>query len=273
MNRAVHKAVHKRARPAALLAATIAFAATSCGASGGDGTSAQAAPTAVGCALALGDDDPTEADGALVVMLDGTVSSAEERDRVADVVSLVDATTVDQALSVSIGSFGGSDDEVRYSTCPDGIVFVADGNNARTRERNRPALIDGLTQEISGLEAGYEASDPTSALRAGIRRLEEIDGLRALVIHTDGIATAGCAELPDEINLSEPGLIADLTTACTEAGQLPSADGVEIVIGGIGRTSQDLDSASVTFLIELNTALCEATGATCRVDPNLPADV
>lgn len=263
----------RRVRPAAVLAVSIGLAATACGGPDSSGVSADAAATAAGCALPLGDDDPSETDGALVVMLDGTVSSAEEPDRVADVVSLVAATSADQTLSISIGSFGGSDDEVRYSTCLDGIVFVADGNNARTRERNRPALIDGLAQEISGLRDGYEASDPTSALRAGISRLAQIEGLRALVIHTDGIATAGCAELPDEVNLSEPGLIDDLTTACAEAGQLPVADGVEIVIGGIGRTNQDLDSASVTFLIELNTALCEATGATCRVDPNLPSDV
>ncbi len=94
-----------------------------------------------------------------------------------------------------------------------------------------------------------------------------------LVVHTDGIATSGCAALPEEVNIDDPDLIERLTAACVDTEQLPSADGIEIVIGGIGRTDEDLDAASVTFLIELNTALCEATGATCRVDPNLPTDV
>lgn len=250
----------------------VGLAATACR-GGGGGTAAQAADSAPGCELPLGDNAPDDADGALVLMLDGTVSSAGERDRVADVVALVDATTADQELTLSVGSFGGSDDEVRYSACLDGTVFVADGNNARTRARNRPALIEGLTEEVTDLPGGYEASDPTSAIRAGVLRLEGVEGSRTLVIHTDGIATAGCAALPDEVNLSEPGLIDRLTAACTDAGQLPATDGLEIVIGGIGRTHGDLDAESVTFLIELNTALCEATGATCRIDPNLPSNV
>lgn len=262
----------RQVRRAAVLAAVVGLTGTACGGAGG-GTSANAANAAAGCELPLGDNDPSDADGALVLMLDGTVSSADEPDRVADVVGLVDATTLDHELTVSIGSFGGSDDEVRYSTCLDGTVFVPDGNNARTRERNRPALIEGLTQEITDLQGGYEASDPTSALRAGIRRLENVEGTRVLVIHTDGIATAGCAALPDEVNLSEAGLVGELSDACIDAGQLPGADGIEIVIGGIGRTNEDLSAESVTFLIELNTALCEATGATCRVDSNLPSDV
>ena len=257
---------------AAAVVASLALAATACGGAGGGGSSAQAAVPAPGCELPLADDEPDEVDGAVVVMLDGTISSAGETDRVVDVVALVDATTAEQDVLLSIGSFGGSDDEVRYSACLDGTLFVPAGNNARTRERNRPALIEGLTQAVTDVQGGYEASDPTSALRAGIRRLDGVEGTRTLVVHTDGIATAGCAALPDEVDVSETGLVDRLTAACVDAGQLPDADGIEIVIGGIGRTDQDLDAGSVTFLIDLNRALCEATGATCHVDPNLPSD-
>ncbi len=96
--------------------------------------------------MPLGEVDTGDVDGGLVVMLDGTTSSADEPDRVDDLVRLIDGTTSDQTLRLSIGSFGGSDDEVRYSRCLDGTVFVPDGNNARTRERNRPALIEGLSR-------------------------------------------------------------------------------------------------------------------------------
>lgn len=230
-----------------------------------------AAGDSAACDLPLGDQDHHEADGALVVMVDGTVSSENESDRVGDLVDFVEATTDDATYVLSVGSFGGSDDEVRYSDCFDGTVFVPDGNNARTRARNRPELIEGLEAGLAGLHNGYEASDPTSALRAGIRRLDGVEGSRLLVIHTDGIATAGCAALPEQVNVDDPGLIDSLVSACVDAGQLPPGDGIEIVIAGIGRTDQDLDAPSVSFLIDLNTALCKATGATCRVDPNLPA--
>jgi hypothetical protein len=234
---------------------------------------AESASAPAGCDLPLGDADADEVDGRLVVMLDGTTSSADETDRIDDLVTLIDAATDEQTLSLSLASFGGSDDEVRYSRCFDGTTFVPDGNNARTRERNRPALVTALRDEITSLDGGYEATDPTSALRAGTRRLDGVEGERLLVIHTDGIPTAGCASLPDEVAVDDPDLVAQLTQACVDDGQIPSADGVEIVVGGIGRTDRDLDSAAVTFLIELNTALCEASGATCHVDPNLPADL
>lgn len=258
------------AKTAAALAGVAALIGAACG--GGAGTAGARSAGASGCDLPLGDADE-EVDGGLVVMLDGTVSSADQPGRVDDLVRLVDAATSDSTLSLSVGSFGGSDDEVRYSRCLDGAPFVPDGNNGRTRERNRPALIDGLSEEIEALEGGYEASDPTSALRAGVSRLESVDGSKVLVIHTDGIGTTGCAALPEQVNIDDPDLVDRLTQTCLDDGQLPSADGVEIVIGGIGRTDTDLDSASVSFLLELTTSLCEATGATCRVDPNLPTDI
>ncbi len=241
------------------------------------GASGERPTTSAGsdCDLPLGDADADEADGALVVLVDGTVSSADQERRVDDLVRTLDATTTDRELTVSVGSFGGSDAEVRFSPCLDGAVFVPDGNNARTRERNRPDLVEGLAETLTTLAAGYESSDPTSAIRAGIDRLgpADADQPRVLLIHTDGIPTTGCAALPEEVNVDEPGLVDRLLEACTSAGQLPSADGIDVVIGGIGRTDTDLSADAVTFLIQLNTALCSATGATCSVDPNLPPDI
>ncbi len=51
---------------------------------------------------------------------------AQER-RVDDLVRTLDAATTDRELTVSVGSFGGSDAEVRYSPCLDGAVFIPDG--------------------------------------------------------------------------------------------------------------------------------------------------
>lgn len=275
-------AVSRNATTKALAVITLAGSAGIMATGSAGAVSGSAAPAATSivtrpadCDLPLGDADADEADGALVVLVDGTMSSVDQDGRVDELLRTLDATTADRELAVSVGSFGGSDAEVRYSPCLDGAVFVPDGNNARTRERNRPDLIEGLAGALTTIAAGYESSDPTSAMRAGVDRLAQgdADKPRVLLIHTDGIPTTGCAALPEEVNLDEPGLVDSLLEACTSAGQLPSADGVDVVIGGIGRTDTDLSAEAVTFLIELNTALCNATGATCSVDPNLPPDI
>jgi hypothetical protein len=240
------------------------------GAAGAEGPTAEE-PAA--CDLPVGDIDADDLHGALVILVDGTISSETQEGRVVELVDLLDTATAEQRLSVSVGSFGGSDAEVRFSGCLDGTAFVPQGNNDRTRERNRPELLEAAAAELAALESGYDTTDPTAALRAGVARLEGSRGARVLVIHTDGIPTAGCAALPEEVNVSDEGLVERLSQACADDGRLPSADGAEIVIGGIGRTDEDLSADAVTFLLELNMALCEATGATCRVDPNLPPDL
>lgn len=262
-----------RTRGVAAAAVVAAFAVVAGAACGSPTSSAGSANGSTSCDLPVGDVDVDELDGALVIMLDGTVSSEGQADRVADLVELLDGATIDSRLAVTLGSFGGSGAEVRFSRCIDGTPFVPQGNNDRTRERNRPALLDATISEIARLDGGYETSDPTAALRAGVERLESREGARVLVIHTDGIPTAGCAALPAEVNVSEPGLVERIVARCVEAGELPAADGVDVVVGGIGRISQDLSAESVGFLIDLNAALCEATGATCRVDPNLPPGI
>ena len=252
-----------------VLASAVALAGA---AHGGATTSAGGGSSGSSCDLPLGDGDDDDHAGALVVLVDGTMSieGTGEAGRESDLVALLDESTRDVQLDVTLGSFGGSDAEVRFSQCFDGIPFVARGNNARTRERNRPALLEATTEEIAGLASGYETSDPTAAIRAGVDRLAGVEGTRTLVIHTDGIPTAGCAGLPAETDVSDPNLVDQLVADCVASEQLPDADGVHIVIGGIGRTDQDLSAESVTFLIALNDGLCTATGASCRVDPNLP---
>jgi hypothetical protein len=252
-----------------VLAAAALAGGTACG--GAQTSAGSGSPS--GCDLPLGDTDEGDGDGALVVLLDGSVSIEGQDGRVDELVALLDAATADAELAVSFASFGGSDAEVRFSPCFNGTPFVARGNNDRTRERNRPALLEAATEELAGLEGGYETSEPTAALRAAVDRLGGVEGDRTIVIHTDGIPTAGCAALPEQTNVSDPALVEQLVAACADDGQLPDADGIDVVIGGIGRTDEDLSAESVTFLIELNTALCAATGATCRVDPNLPPSI
>ncbi len=175
-----------------------------------------------------------------------------------DLVALLDESTRDAQLDVTIGSFGGSDAEVRFSQCFDGTPFVARGNNARTRERNRPACSKRRPRRSPRLASGYETSDPTAAIRAGVDRLAERRGNPKRWSSTPTAsrppAVRRCPRRPTcPIRTSIDQLVAD----CVAADQLPDADGVDIVIGGIGRTDQDLSAESVTFLIALNQALCD----------------
>ena len=273
------------ARAAASVTLALVMGVVGSAVDGGRGRASAAADpasTAPPCELPVGDQNLGDADGALVILLDGSTSSAEQPDRATDLGRLLDTATADDALMVSIGSFGGSDAEVRFSPCLDGVLFVPDGNNHRTRDRNRPGLLDAAGEQLAALETGYGTSDPTSALRAGVRRLADDAAARGgddpftrtLVIHTDGIPTTGCAALPAQVDVSQPGLVDTLVAACVDAGQLPDATGVDIVVAGVGRPDQDLTADAVTFLLQLTTSLCAATGAaSCRVDPNLPPDV
>ena len=231
--------------------------------------SAQAFAAPEGCDVPLGTHG--DVDGAAVLLRDGSASSAgEEATAVGDFHQVLDTITADSNLVVSLGSFGGSDAEVRYSPCFNGVLFVPRGNNERTRTRNRPELLAAADAAVSGLPGGYASSDPTSAIRAGLTRLEGMEGRRLLVIETDGIPTAGCAALPSEVNVSDPTLIGSITATCTDAGLLPTVDGVDIVIVGIGRSNSAPSADGVTFLLGLNGSLCDATGAACHVDANLP---
>ena len=183
---------------------------------------------------------------------------------------------------VSIGSFGGSDAEVRFSPCLDGVLFVPDGNNHRTRTATDPACSTPPTSSSPPWRRATTratrrarcapacAASPTTRRHGG----DDDPFTRTLVIHTDGIPTTGCAALPAQVDVSQPGLVDTLVGACVDAGQLPDATGVDIVVAGVGRTDQDLTADAVTFLLQLTTSLCAATGAaSCRVDPNLPPDV
>ena len=223
--------------------------------------------------MPLGEVDTGDADGGLVVMLDGTTSSADEPDRVDDLVRLIDGTTSDQTLRLSIGSFGGSDDEVRYSPAP-----RRDRVRARRQQRQDPRTQPsgpdrGAHPGDHGPGGRLRASDPTSALRAGVRRLDGVEGSRGAGgpyrrhrhLGVRRAARRGQHRRPRPDRTADRGRVSTPSNCHRRtASRSSSAESV-----GPRRPRR----RAVTFLIELNTALCEATGATCRVDPNLPTDV
>ena len=258
-----------RHRGLVVLATAVALAGAACS---GATTSAGGGSSGSSCDLPLGDVDEDDRDGAIVVLVDGTLSveGAGETGRVTDLVALLDESTHDAQLDVSIGSFGGSDAEVRFSQCLDGTTFVARGNNARTasaiarRCSRRPRRRSPRSRP-----ATRRATQPRPFERASIvsLRVKEPEAWSSIPTAFRPPAVRRCPRRP---TCPIRSLIDQLVANCVAAAQLPDAEGVEIVIGGIGRTDQDLSAESVTFLIDLNQALCDATGAACRVDPNLP---
>ena len=91
-----------------------------------------------------------------------------------------------------------------------------------------------------------------------------------LVIHTDGIPTTGCAALPDQVDVSDPGLVDALVAACVEPASCRTPTGVDIVIGGIGRTDPDLTADAVTFLLHSPPRCARPPARPVASIPNLP---
>lgn len=260
-----------RRKLAAICAAVTLTLVTGCGDDPGpadDATDTTVGDSPLSCDLPLGEGDGS--DGAAALLSDTTLSSERRAER-ADVLSqLLDRATADGDVLVSVGSFGGSDAEVHFADCLDGVAFVPRGNNGTTRKANRPALLEAAAKEIAKLPTGFTATDPVAALREGVRRLPAGSKRRTLVVLTDGVPTAGCAALPESVDLGDPGLVERLTSACRDRGLLPDATGVRIIIGEVGRTDETLTADAVTFLLQLHRSLCDATGATCEVGPNPP---
>jgi hypothetical protein len=217
----------------------------------------------------------TDLDGtpvaAEVHLLDGTVSEGSTGPHVAAIVDRLGEIAADEPVQVSVGSFGGTAAQVEFARCLDGVVLRPEGNNANTREANLPDLLESVQMSITGLPFDRQASDPLSAIDAGLARMRNVPtDDRTLVVWTDGLATSGCAALPDPVDVDDDTLVQRLTDACRAEGAIPDGVGTTIVITGIGRTAVDLSDDAVDLLEDLMVSLCAATGAECHVGSDVP---
>ena len=179
---------------------------------------ADPASTAPTCELPVGDQNLGDADGALVILLDGSTSSAEQPDRAAELGRLLDTATDGRRPD-------GVDRQLRRIRRRGALLAVPRRRAVRARRQQRPHARPQPTGSARAPPASSSSrpwrratstSDPTSALRAGVRRLADDAPARGrrrpvhatLVIHTDGIPTTGCAALPGQGGrCRQPGLV------------------------------------------------------------------
>ena len=250
-----------------LVAALAGLTLTACDEAGGGG----AAPHPAACTV---DMDNEGSDARLVLLQDGSRSKdgASEYSMTLATRILSDASL--EGPNLTIGTYGGSDAEITFSTCFNSVHFRANFNQERRRREAAPGLIAAAVQDLENLPSGWTTTDTTSALRAGAEKLRGSDeGERRLVILTDGIPTAGCAQLPESTDPTDHQLIPELVEHCKATNAIPNLRGIDVVLIGVGRTGTGLTSESVAFLTALNEALCEASDANCTVAIDVPSDV
>lgn len=123
-----------------------------------------------------------------------------------------------------------------------------------------------MARQVDKVEAAVAAAqgtetDPLPALDAAGRT----DAGRIVLI-TGGLGLTGPL---DPAAAGWDRVPADLVEEAAVAGLVPDLSGREVVISGLGRTAGDQEPLGVPeqrWLRELWTALCDATGASCRID-------
>jgi len=175
----------------------------------------------------------------------------------------------DPKALVSFGVFGGRLDMRGTVGAPGGSNdLYRDGNDAKD-------FGECLTRT---LRAAFTAApdqpgtDPLRALADAGEQLAGKDGARRIVLATDGLSNAGCGDLRGA-SIGDPSVIAKIVQSCgPEIPTFPKE--VHIDIHGLGRSVAgwpDISTPNRTWLVDLWTALCHETGATCdEVDSAAP---
>ena len=133
--------------------------------------------------------------------------------------------------------------------------------------------VDGRRAQAEGLVAAARADDPEADVLAALtlagRVLADRSGDRTILLHDSLLQTAGALRFQDRdgaLLSADPGAVVDLLAT---SGNLPSLDGVEVVVLGAGDTvapQENLPPPVRTALIGLWRAILERAGATVRVD-------
>ena len=223
----------------------------------------------------LGNDEPkptcpkveaaaADADHELLLLVDrsGSADNNQRRAQQRSDIRWAVGQGVDKGVErFSVAYFDGSTASMRWNACLDKVSLVPEGNNSINRKANTPALIDDVVDEIVQHigEAGGSGTDVFGAVAEAASVADQGSKDVQIVALTDGVGTAGCARVDHIDQRSQQTIDADVAR-CTEqlGGKL---NGTAVSLIGVGRTSDELSSESVDWLIELNRQSCKATGA------------
>ncbi|MFJ4538558.1 OmpA family protein [Streptomyces tibetensis] len=229
---------------------------------------------------------PTAAAGSTVVLVDGSASvhvkkaGARGPDYGLTINDLLDKKD-EQGETVSIGTFGGPAGDVVWTVQDRPGDWKESNDNPRNQELNRQAANDCLRDDLATAQRTPPVdggTDVLAALTAGAELLSGAEGERRLLVLSDGLSTAGCADLRGA-RFGSPQDIKSIVSVCDAQGEfseLPPLSGVKVTFVGLGHSAGGQPSADPTqrrWLRKLWTTLCERAGGSCDVrDASVMAD-
>ncbi|WP_326593147.1 OmpA family protein [Streptomyces sp. NBC_01294] len=170
---------------------------------------------------------------------------------------------------ISIGTFGGPAGQVEWTVERRPADWKRSNPNPDNQEQNRQDANRCLKDDITEAQQKAPAdggTDVLAALAAGADMFEGVQGVRRLLVLSDGLATTGCADLRSA-RFGSPQELDSIVSVCAapgKFGELPDLRGAEVTFVGLGRSAGGqpaANSAQRAWLGELWKALCERAGA------------
>ncbi|MEJ8645714.1 vWA domain-containing protein [Streptomyces sp. MS1.HAVA.3] len=169
---------------------------------------------------------------------------------------------------ISIGTFGGPAGQVEWTVERRPADWRRSNPNPDNQEQNRQDANRCLKDDITEAQQKAPAdggTDVLAALAAGADMFEGVQGVRRLLVLSDGLATTGCADLRSA-RFGSPQELDSIVSVCAapgKFGELPDLRGAEVTFMGLGRSAGGqpaANSAQRAWLGELWKALCERAG-------------
>ncbi|OQR59496.1 hypothetical protein B6E66_35235 [Streptomyces maremycinicus] len=225
------------------------------------------------------DQAPASDAGGTVILVDG---SASVRGSASDAGGLDYAPAIDALLkervqagdTFSVGTFAGTPGDVDWVYRNRSADWKRSARSSGNRESNRDGAIGCLTDDVTTAQRAVPAkggTDVLAALGTGVGLFHDVEGPRRLVVLSDGLSTAGCADLRPAVFGAEAEIEAIVSVCATqgEFAELPDLGGVDVTFVGLGHSAGEQPSANQAqraWLARLWKTLCEragGTGTTC----------
>ncbi|WP_329154384.1 OmpA family protein [Streptomyces sp. NBC_01456] len=225
--------------------------------------------------------EPLGADaGHTVILVDGSASvrgTAAGRDYAGSVGRLL-AAVVQRKDTVSVGTFSGDSAQIAWTVKDRSADWVTDNDNAinqKTRKQQAAECLSGFVAKAQGAAPHGSGSNVLAALTAGAAALDSAAGRHSLLVLTDGLSTAGCADLRAAAFRDKREIDA-IARVCAARDEIPALKGVHLTLAGVGQPATDQPAptpAQRTWLSSLWRKLCgagkAASGTSCTVTPTV----
>ncbi|MFG2859086.1 OmpA family protein [Streptomyces sioyaensis] len=225
--------------------------------------------------------EPVEAGadvGHTVVLVDASASvrgTTAGRDYAGGIGALL-AAVVERKDTVSVGSFSGDSAQITWTVKDRSADWVTHNDNAinqKKRKQQAAECLSGFVTKAQGAAPHSSGSNVLAALTAGAAALDSVRGPHRLLVLTDGLSTAGCADLRAAA-FRDKSEINAIARVCAARDETPDLKGVDLTLAGLGQPAADQPAptaAQRTWLSSLWRTLCgagkTASSTSCTVAP------